>query len=82
MRVEVAAKEVRNRPLSAVLAYTGVLKQRASKLMANGDGMASFHEVIEQKAERRLEKQEEVWTGEEENGTLHKIEEEVKKTVP
>lgn len=56
MRVEVAAKEVRNRPLSAVLAYTGVLKKRASKLMANGDGMASFHEVIEQKAERRLGK--------------------------
>ena len=82
VRVEVAAKEVRKRPLSAVLAYTGVLKERASRLMANGDGMASFHKVIEQRTERMLGRREEVWTPEEGNGTLHKIDEEVKQNVP
>lgn len=45
VRVEVTGEDVRNRPLSTVLAYTNVLQRRVSKLKPNTGSLANLPEL-------------------------------------
>lgn len=85
MRVEVRPEDVKNRPLSKVLAYTDILKDRVSKLILNTGIPANLPRaanVLVGRGEGRHAVREGIWESEGEEGAIEDIEEEVSSILP
>lgn len=78
--VEVEAEDVRDRPLSKVLAYTNVLQERVSKPKLNTgipENLPRAANVLVRSGEGRHAIREGIWESEGEKGAIEDIEEEV-----
>ena len=84
LRIEVTARDVKDQPLSAVLAYTSVLKERALKLKAEQDSIGRLPRAVNPvvpRALRSLDPREEARELEEKKWTIEDDWEEVNNTL-